>query len=333
MSCAPELRQHRLTKFDLESPKPKEFSNAAREAVNDYLRAGTWKVWEKYDILDTYQGDDVYVYARENAIDDEYHPLVQTPGLFLEFAGLEDDGEITREVWLDWVERYGVLGLNWRGADELLATQLFGPVSQEGGPNESYNAFVREALEANWLLRLYESATSPEGSDVSKFRQEELKIYGLDESYRDPRDPNRSIRPTFLDTSRTKPDEAKKWALETVRDKVLAEIRECYPTLYYFPPARRYIQGWGFHSLVSAMYLQMMWLLTASDDQVRRCALPWCNKVITYEQPEQLMAGLQRNDRSKGYRTRRDKEYCDDDCKGAYHYHFRVKPRRQRNRS
>jgi hypothetical protein len=316
------------------TPKPKEFSKAASEAVNDYLRAGTWRVWEKYDILDTHRGDDVYVYARENAIDDEYHPLVQTPGLFLEFAGLADDGEITREVWLDWVERYGVLGLNWHGADESLATQLFGPVSQEGGPNESYKAFVREAMEANWLLRLYESATSLEGPDVSSFSREELEIYGLDGCLRDPYDPNKPIPLTGLVAPRLKPDEAKKWALETVRDKVLAGIRECYPTLYYFPSERRYIQGWGFHSLVSAMYLQMMWLLTASEDQVRRCALPWCNKVIAYEQPEQPMdPGSKKNDRSKGYRTRRDKEYCDRDCKGKYHYHFRVKPRRQRNPS
>ena len=42
---------------------------------------------------------------------------------------------------------------------------LFGPVRQEGGPNESYKNFVREAKQANMLLRLMEAVGSPEGPD------------------------------------------------------------------------------------------------------------------------------------------------------------------------
>src|SRR5215203_5895395 len=38
-----------------------------------------------------------------------YQPLA-VHGLFLEFAELADEGEVTLDVMLDWVERYGVLG-------------------------------------------------------------------------------------------------------------------------------------------------------------------------------------------------------------------------------
>lgn len=71
------------------------------------------------------------------------------------------------------------------------------------------------------------------------------------------------------------------------------------------------------------MYLQMLWLLNAPGDQVRRCARPECDKVITFEQPEPLVdPGIRRNDRSKGYRTRRDKEFCSDNRRASYYCHY-----------
>ena len=125
------------------------------------------------------------------------------------------------------------------------------------------------------------------------------------------------------------PTKAKNWALRRVQDKVLAGIRECYPTVHYFPKEKRYIQGSGFYSLISAMYLQMMWLLTASEEDIRRCRLPRCNKIISYEQPKQVVdPGLKKNDRSKGYRTRSDKEFCNDICRGKFHYHYVKKGKR-----
>ena len=47
----------------------------------------------------------------------------------------------------------------------MMLIGLFGPVCQEGGPNESYKNFVREAKQANMLLRLMEAVGSPEGPD------------------------------------------------------------------------------------------------------------------------------------------------------------------------
>jgi hypothetical protein len=81
------------------------------------------------------------------------------------------------------------------------------------------------------------------------------------------------------------------------------------------------------------MYLQLMWLLTATGEEVRWCKRPECSRVVAYEQPEQRVApaGFKKNDRSMGYRTRTDKEFCSDRCRGQYHYHHVKKGKRRNN--
>lgn len=252
----------------------------------------------------------------------EYRPLADTPALFLEFAELADE-EITHEVWSAWVHRHGTLGLGHRNPKN--ATWLEDPsVCETGGPGESFVNFRREALRANWLLRLYEAAFSPEGSDIDVdwFEQRAAQLYegGL------------SRMSLGLDTS--DPDQARAKAVEKLRRQVELRLMECYPALY--PSSQEdqpFVQGWNFYSLLGAMYLQMAWLMTAKEDEVRRCKMPGCNRIITVEEPEPVVTGTKRNDRSAGYRTRRDKVFCSDKCKGKYHYHFRVKTRQQQNAS
>ena len=67
----------------------------------------------------------------------------------------------------------------------------------------------------------------------------------------------------------------------------------------------------------------MIWLLTATEQETRRCKQDECTKVVSYEQPEQTIAatGLKKNDRSLGYRARKDKEFCRDRCRALYHYY------------
>jgi hypothetical protein len=267
-------------------------------------------------------GGGVYVVARDNVKDEEYRPLVETPALFLEFARLAEGGEITREVWLEWVERYGVLGLDWRTSNEAMFTGLFGPVRQEGGPKENFRTFVIEARNANRLLRLMEAIESPKGPDLNSFSKELWDIYGLHLPG--------NIR-------RMSPKEARVWGTGEAWHEVEKQIRECYPTV--IPADGGFVQGWGFHSLISAMYLQMMWLLTAATgpnvgNDVRWCKRPECTKVVDYRQPEQPAAlGTKKNDRSRGYKTRKDKKFCSDLCKGLYHYHYVDKPNRRKDRS
>jgi hypothetical protein len=190
---------------------------------------------------------------------------------------------------------------------DAMSIGFFGPVCQEGGPNESYENFRTEAWRANWVLKLMEAAGSPEGPNFAEFIEEVFDIRG---------------HPFQERACRVSIDEAKSWAVRVVYEVVREQIRECYPTV--IPVEGGFVQGWGFHSLISAMYLQLMWLLTATGEAVRWCKRPECTRVVAYEQPEQSMVikGYKKNDRSKGYRTRSDKEFCSDRCRGLYHYHY-----------
>ena len=58
----------------------KDFISAADESVKPAFRAGRWRVWECYDVIDIDQANDAYVLARENVnngdvIAEEYLPL------------------------------------------------------------------------------------------------------------------------------------------------------------------------------------------------------------------------------------------------------------------
>src|SRR5215211_3393671 len=104
-----------------------------------------------------------------NTAESSYSPLA-LPGLFLEFAGLADAGEITLDVMMDWVQRYGVLGLEGREARGL---DPQGFAHLRGGPMDNLSSFDFEARRANAVLRLYEAATYPEGPNVERIRRYE----------------------------------------------------------------------------------------------------------------------------------------------------------------
>jgi hypothetical protein len=89
----------------------------------------------------------------------------------------------------------------------------------------------------------------------------------------------------------------------------------------------RFVAGWSFMNLLGAMWLQMLWLLTATETP-RRCRNWECDKVIAFKQPDQPAEGTRRNDRSGGYRTRIDKKFCNKTCRDHYHYLTKTKPRR-----
>lgn len=369
----------------------KEFVSSSEKAVNKGLRSGRWPVYSEYEIREA--NGFKYVYAppflrdrtsgakqssgrprRRRNRGEDYTPLVRTPGLFLEFAQLVDDGELDTETsedgWLygeletekntkgmlDWVERYGVLGLSppegyrtldqvrdalkrepdqaspvdagivisppwgapWeprRWTPELMREVLdAGPpgppilrgVSERGGKKDTVTRFVVEAVDANRTLRLYEAAAGQGDPDVEAIR---------------------SLMPREF--------EGVAGTLSWFRDRALGRVEaktqemvsnHCHPALY----RRRdgaLVDGYGFRSLLGAMWLQMRWLLRAPPENVRHCL--WCNRVIAFEQPEQSEGdpGLKKNARG-GYRTRKDKKFCDDHCRAKHYYHARVKPRR-----
>jgi hypothetical protein len=74
---------------------------------------------------------------------------------------------------------------------------------------------------------------------------------------------------------------------------------DCYPELYQEEDTFR--SGYGFKSLLGAMYLQMMWLMTATSE-FRRCQRPGCNKIFTS--------------------GRKDKRFCTVNCRVQNHQYL-----------
>ena len=210
-----------------------------------------------------------------NSVEEWYSPL-SFPALFLEFAGLVEEGEVSIDVMLDWVERYGVLGFEgreYRGTDPQMPDLM-------GGPMDNLRSFAFEARKANAVLRLYEAATATGGPDV-----EGISKYGdyIVTPFIENRFGDRLEDPLFLK------EIALDWVGGTVR-RVVAD--DCYPELYQEGDTFR--SGCGFKSLLGAMYLQMTWLMTATGE-FRRCQRPGCNKII--------ISG------------RKDKKFCDVNCR------------------
>ena len=340
----------------------KHFSNAADKFVDTEGRRGIWEAWPKYKIRRRKDGQRYVLRVEPNEADlgprvglekalertngrvspgspeeemlreamrrDQarkesypYRPLVREPDLFLKFARLADvgglDGAEQEEelgtdknaaVAEDWAHTYGVLGLTLLGEGGQRGASTL------GGEKETVAAFAREAWVANGCLRLYEAATA-EKLDVDLIGS----YIGV---------------PRYRDFHTRTPAAAREFALDEVATQTQHRIAgNVYPALY--GEVGRFVQGWDFINLLGAMWLQMFWLLT-SEETPRRC---WqCGRVITYEQPDQRMRGMDKNDRTGGYRTRADRHFCKfdehgkrDGCKNRYNYQTRTKPRRRQS--
>jgi hypothetical protein len=301
----------------------KDFNRASNEAVRSELRIGEWRVFDHYEIEDGPHGMYVHAPSRYQIPAPElseglnrvmfqwdylfayekwgFRPLVDTPALFLEFAGLIEEGEITQDVWLDWIERYGVLGFE---SNEL--TEDWWWANPRGGPRETLIAFKDAAWQANAILRIYEAATAPDGPDTSVLRDFASK--------------GESHEPGMQRLARFEGEETApalaEWGLRQAW-KIVGHVLagHCYPELYRLKET--FDRGWGFKSLLGAMYLQMMWLMTATDEPPR-CKGLNCNRFITIEQLDQHADASPR----KKYRTRNDKEFCSNRCKNRWHYHY-----------
>ncbi len=271
--------------------------------VREELRTGAWEAYASY-VSHRLEDGDVYAQAPRLPLGHTlarkapYLPLVDEPQMFLHFAALADR-EITQDVWLDWTHYFGVLGL-------CGPVRGYGKARTRGGPEETLSRFVEEAQTANKVLRLYEAASAPYGPDV-----------GVIESYIPKHD-----RHYIADD----PESVKGWALDEVAALVQRRLAaECYPQLYALTGGNGFDSAPDFKSLLGAMYLQMMFLMTATGE-IRRCKAPGCNKVITFESteepPRQALERLTEG-RRKRYKTRIDKEFCGASCKSRWHYHNR----------
>ena len=287
-----------------------EFVYAGEKSAKKDQLGAVWLVYQNFEVEE--KDGEVYVYASEGDLGHGrmYRPLLDQPDLFLRFASLAHKGTVTRDeavqTMLEWVTTYGVLGVEY--IDEWAGS---GDHVYRGASRESLRNFTQAVRDAARCLRLYEAATAPNGPDG-----EALQRNGA-----------------FGNTVEEMKEDALVLANELVGRQV---CRECFPVLYrqYRKESGQtlgFFQGWGCRSLLGAMYLQMMWLMTEASN-VRRCKGPGCFRIITFGPPEQVPAdpGLKKNARGK-YRTRRDKEFCSRNCKEKWRYHHVIKPRRQKS--
>jgi hypothetical protein len=320
-------------------------ANRLEEAVKEEWRSDEWPVYPQYELIEV-QGHK-FVYARSTLEQIQgcewYQPLSTTwAGLFLNFANLAADDSLDQHpldsdkneaVALKWAHEYGVLGLTYGHKSRMLlpgsdiTAHFLGLESARGlaiteqlnearggYPNETVARFAFEAWQAHVALRLFEAAKvdtegGPDLETIMDFMPER----------------SRHI-------SRT-PESLQSWALSVVKDSAQDKVAgRCYPRLHEGPDG--YARGWGFNSLLGAMWLQMLWVITGTG-RIRRCL--WCGDAIALESPEPPKEpGLKKNVRGK-YKTRTDKNFCDTKdgvkgkCKGLYHYHYRVKPARNRS--
>jgi hypothetical protein len=313
------------------------------EEPNDPKELDVYKGYKRY-LDNQYENDPelaAHIAAQALGIEQQNEPERYVPlnyhDLFLQFAGLVEEGPITLGVVLGWAELYGVLGLE--------KTSVNGMGNPRGGPAESVSNFASYAEEAHMVLRFYGAVTDPEGPDYEYLRKHirppEISLlqpfftktelrYEKDSTGKEV---ERAYQRTLSQRARetitqvlmddVPPEKLKKLALDYVEETVhLRVTQECHP--------RRYRQkdgtskwGWGFKSLLGAMWMQMMWLMDAREEDVRRC--PWCRKVITFEpSPEQPEANLEPKENvRKQYKVRVDKIFCDDPrCKANWNYHF-----------
>lgn len=323
----------------MSSYKQNDAAHGYEKAVDAHPEDYAWSEWLVYPDygIGEHEGRR-YVYApmadpvrrlRERR---RYRPLSRpTAALFLEFARWPETEGMDRkplesqrnaEAAREWAEINGVLGLDSSDAftvyDEaseavnhslgVWAIRSRTRNEGHGGPEETVEAFAREAWLANMALRLYEAATNLEGPDLNSIS-----------GYMPDQEDGRVNLPIRESHGRT-PETARRWALTVVEEIVEDRLRgRVWPiSVGDYNSQGGYVghkQGWAFDSLLGAMWLQMMWLMLG---QPRRCE--WCGKLLDVD-PEQAQ-GLQTAVDAGGPRKHRsDRRFCNDSHKAKWNYH------------
>jgi hypothetical protein len=313
----------------------REFKQARSKAVDSNLPTGGWRVYDTYEIVrDAEVGHFVYApppptnivayptdskgpvvsrWEQDDGIREVYAPL-RLDGLFLEFATLVEEAPVDARVVKDWAERYGLLGRPWSRMVTIFGTKA--EIDEEEpewmscrGTDrlQEVSEFSRTAEEANRCLRLYEAAASEEGPI-----REDLEFYGI---------------------SWSEPGKMRKDALFEVSKIVQRNLTaHCYPQLTYnrIDGTSHPVMTWGFHTLQGALFVQMARILTAKKRDIKRCEYPGCTKVVRIEGPKETDPSKM-NDRSKGYKTRKDKKFCTPKHRHDYYNEY-TRPRKNRTK-
>ena len=246
-----------------------------------------------------------------------YYPLQEHRNLFLEFARLREvvrsDQAQPQEIALEWTNKYGLLGCNLRFHQDRHTFER-----EVLRPYESVDEFFEEVDRAAAVVAFYEAVLNGD----------EAAILPLLRRF--------PTWPVSIWTYYWATDAADLYggnlgsALYLVTNEVVRMINTfAYPKLTLQPgPATpsTLTSGYGFHTLLGALYLQMYWLVAAGEKHVTRCG--FCGKLIrlTADEPETEGGARSR-------KPRQDKRFCDRNCRQRNHYQTKTKPRRERERS
>jgi hypothetical protein len=323
-----------------------EFVYASGKSAKKEQLGSTWPIYKDFEVVEEEGG--LYIYAplrpperpKEAVIqigqpdlnlDRRYSPLQDVPDLFLRFVSLMPrrlvSGEELLERMLEWAKSYGVLGSHARTDIGPADNPKTLDYSAEPDRIQSLLEFWRALQEAAFCLRLYQAANA--NQDLYRGSQVGGELLADQDALADVLSKHDRRNKTLA--------QQRDLALTRAQLIVHAHItQECHPVLSRQLKKTAsntyemagFFQGWGFRSLLGAMYLQMMWLMTAASG-VRQCEGPGCFNIITFD-PPLSSTSPKRGARGK-YRTRSDKRFCSKNCKEKWRYHHVLKPQRQAN--
>jgi hypothetical protein len=233
--------------------------------------------------------------------------LVEQKNLDVPPRSLELDTDKNAQAALEWAQNWGVLGVT---------EEKGGGYNPRGGNDDTVATFALEAWAANSVLKLYEEATRDGGprADVVGLLLEEGGV-------RPP------LGRHFY--ARTQED-ARGTAMYICEETTMSRVRAyCYPALFKDPGSYNYTQGFGCANLLGAIWMGMYWMLL---NEPSRCRLPECNRVLPVR-PTPERYSSEKNDRSEGYATRKDKVYCNPSCQNRHYYLRRTRAVRAERRT
>jgi hypothetical protein len=326
-----------------------------------------WNVYQEYELVDadgarkplTEPHDEFSLRTSDkNSVKHTYRPLVDTEHLFLEFARLWEHRD-REEALIDWISRRGLLGFHkrarpreeikkdpqtyrfnrdyWWSSDQDLTEYM-----HEGGPSERWGEVVRAAANANFTLRRWEAVLSRDPEQAEKELASNLTLpedMVLDDPYLEEEFAklSKGVLDRLRKAARLAGFTYREFCLHQVAHLACQDVQvvlEAFafpcPVIDLRPAFERQssFQGpdlvsgsWQPRNLLGAMYLQMYQLMISSGG-LSRCR--YCGGIIFTSQPMPW---------SKKRRTYKNKEFCNKQCRQNYHYHNRLKPKRNAERN
>jgi len=223
-----------------------------------------------------------------------YAPLKDHPDLFLKFARLRDR-ERSPKTALAWVREHGLLG-----CDAVVVLSRTAIEYVRLPETETVGAFFEEVDRAAAVLAMYEAVMNGDVEAALRAASEEFP--SVCEGHREEHRSSGMGAECGGELG---------FALSVATHEVEGMVRKfCRPSFSIMPGVSRPSKakaGWGFETLLGAMYLQAYWLMAAGED-VAFCG--YCGRPIP-------LASRQPGSR----KTRRDKRFCTDACRQSHYYH------------